>query len=146
VAWGPLDVLCLDLPPGTGDVQLTLAQELRIGAAVVVTTPQAVATDDVRRALRLLLEVGIPVAGVVENMSWFTAPESGVRHHPFGEGGGRALAADYAVPFLGELPLDPAIGAAADAGTPIAAVGDEQQKALFAGLAERLWATLETPP
>jgi len=143
VAWGALDVLVVDLPPGTGDVQLTLAQELRVGAAVVVTTPQAVATDDVRRALRLLLEVGVPVAGVVENMSCFVAPDTGARYHPFGEGGGRALAGDYGVPFLGELPLDRAIGEAADAGTPIAAVGDEGQRALFASLAERLWAALE---
>ena len=146
VAWGDLDVLAVDLPPGTGDVPLTLAQELRVGAAVVVTTPQVVATDDVRRALRLLLEVGVPVAGVVENMSGFTAPDTGVRYHPFGEGGGRALAADYDVPFLGEIPLDPAICAAADAGTPIAAVGDEAHRALFAGLAERLWTALESRP
>jgi len=144
VAWGELDVLAIDLPPGTGDVQLTLAQELRVGGAVVVTTPQAVATDDVRRALRLLLEVGVPVAGVVENMSGFTAPDTGVRYHPFGEGGGRALASDYAVPFLGEIPLDPAICASADAGTPIAAVGDDAQRALFAELAERLWTALES--
>lgn len=143
VAWGPLDVLVVDLPPGTGDVQLTLAQELHVGAAVVVTTPQVVATDDVRRALRLLLDVGVPVAGVLENMSWFTAPDTGVRHHPFGQGGGRALALQYGVPFLGELPLDPAIGASADAGTPIAAVGDAAQRALFSGLAGRLWDALE---
>ena len=144
VAWGELDVLAIDLPPGTGDVLLTLAQELRVGGAVLVTTPQLVATDDVRRALRLLLEVGVPVAGVVENMSGFTAPDTGVRYFPFGEGGGRTLAADFAVPFLGEIPLDPAICTASDAGTPIAAVGDEARKALFAGLAERLWAALES--
>jgi ATP-binding protein involved in chromosome partitioning len=111
----------------------------------MVTTPQLVATDDVRRALRLLLEVGVPVAGVVENMSCFVAPDTGRRYHPFGEGGGRALARRYGVPFLGELPLDPAIGAAGDAGTPIAAVGDEAQRALFASLAEQLWMALETP-
>ncbi len=143
VAWGPLDVLVVDLPPGTGDVQLTLAQELRVGAAVVVTTPQPVATDDVRRALRLLLEVRVPVAGVVENMSWLEPPGGGPRLHPFGQGGGRALAAAYGVPFLGELPLDRAIGEAADEGTPIAAVGSEAQRALFSGLAERLWLGLE---
>jgi ATP-binding protein involved in chromosome partitioning len=143
VAWGPLDVLVVDLPPGTGDVALTLAQELRVGAAVVVTTPQVVATDDVRRALRMLLEVGVPVAGVLENMSSFVAPDTGLRYHPFGRGGGQRLARDYGVPFLGEIPLDPAIGAAADAGTPIAAVGQEHQRAVFAALAERLWAGLE---
>jgi ATP-binding protein involved in chromosome partitioning len=146
VAWGPLDVLAVDLPPGTGDVQLTLAQELRVGAAVVVTTPQAVATDDVRRALRLLLEVGVPVAGVVENMSWLEPPGGGPRLHPFGEGGGRRLAEAYRVPFLAELPLDPAVGAAADAGTPIAAVGDEAQRARWAELAARLWEALEARP
>ena len=146
VAWGTLDVLCVDLPPGTGDVQLTLAQELRVGAAVVVTTPQAVATDDVRRSLRMLLEVGVPVAGVVENMSHFVAPDTGRRYHPFGEGGGRRLAADYGVPFLAELPLDPAIGAACDAGTPIAAVGDRDQRTAFARLAAAIWDGLEAGP
>ena len=139
VEWGPLDVLAVDLPPGTGDVQLTLAQELRISSAVVVTTPAVVATDDVRRALRMLLEIGVPVAGVVENMSGFVAPDTGIRYHPFGQGGGRMLAHDYGVPFLGEIPLDPRIGAAADAGTPIAAVGDDGQRAIFEGLAARIW-------
>jgi ATP-binding protein involved in chromosome partitioning len=143
VAWGPLDVLAVDLPPGTGDVQLTLAQELPISAAVVVTTPQVVATDDVRRSLRMLREIGVPVAGVVENMSFFVAPDTGTVHRPFGEGGGRALARDYGVPFLGEIPLDPGIRAASDEGTPVAAVGDPAQRAIFAGLAERLWETVE---
>ena len=138
VAWGPLDFLAIDLPPGTGDVQLTLAQELPISAAVVVTTPQAVATDDVRRALRMLLEVGVPVAGVVENMSCFVAPDTGAVYRPFGEGGGRMLAEAYGVPFLGEIPLDARIRAASDAGTPVAAVGDEGHRAIFSGLAERI--------
>jgi ATP-binding protein involved in chromosome partitioning len=143
VDWGPLDVLCVDLPPGTGDVLLTLAQELPVAAAVVVTTPQVVATDDVRRALRMLLDIGVPVAGVVENMSCFVAPDTGVRYRPFGEGGGRLLASDYAVPFLGEIPLDPSIAAAADGGTPIAAVGDEAQRAVFGALAEKVHGWLE---
>lgn len=140
VAWGPLDVLAIDLPPGTGDVQLTLAQELPIAAAVVVTTPQPVATDDVRRALRMLREARVPVAGVVENMSYFVAPDTGAVHRPFGEGGGRALAAEYGVPFLGELPLDPRIREGSDEGRPVAAMGDAAQKAVFAALAERLLA------
>jgi ATP-binding protein involved in chromosome partitioning len=145
VEWGPLDVLAVDLPPGTGDVQLTLAQEVRNAIAVVVTTPAVVATDDVRRALRMLLDIGVPVAGVVENMSGFVAPDTGIRYHPFGQGGGRMLARDYRVPFLGEIPLDPRIGAAADAGTPVAAVGDEEQKAIFAALASRIWEALDQP-
>jgi ATP-binding protein involved in chromosome partitioning len=143
VDWGALDFLCVDLPPGTGDVQLTMAQELRIGAAVVVTTPQAVATDDVRRALRMLLESGVPVAGVVENMSYFVSPDTGARHHPFGEGGGRALARDYGVPLLAEIPLDPRIRQACDDGLPVAAAGDEGLRAVFADLAGRLCAELE---
>ncbi len=146
VAWGPLDVLAIDLPPGTGDVQLTLAQELPVAAAVVVTTPQTVATDDVRRALRLLLEVGVPVAGVVENMSWFVAPDTGAVYRPFGEGGGRALARDYGVPFLGEIPLDARIRAGGDDGAPVAALGGADEKALFAGLAERLCAAAASRP
>ena len=143
VAWGPLDVLAIDLPPGTGDVQLTLAQELPIAAAVVVTTPQTVATDDVRRAIRMLRESGVPVAGVVENMSSFVAPDTGAVYHPFGEGGGRMLAEDYGLPFLGEIPLDPRIRASADEGTPIAAVGEPAQREVFAGLAARLVAAVE---
>ncbi|HSN90687.1 MAG TPA: Mrp/NBP35 family ATP-binding protein [Anaeromyxobacteraceae bacterium] len=143
VAWGPLDVLAVDLPPGTGDVQLTLAQELRVAGAVVVTTPQTVATDDVRRAIRMLQESRVPVAGVVENMSAFVAPDTGAVYHPFGQGGGRMLAEDYGVPFLGEIPLDARIRAAADEGTPIAAVGEPAQRAVFEELAARLVAAVE---
>lgn len=139
VAWGPLDLLAVDLPPGTGDVQLTLAEDLPGAEAVVVTTPQAVATDDVRRALRMLLEAGVAVAGVVENMSGFVAPDTGRLYHPFGSGGGRALARDYRVPFLGEIPLLPAIGEGGDAGRPAAALGGEAPRTLFGDLAERLW-------
>lgn len=138
VAWGPLDVLAVDLPPGTGDVQLTLAEDLPGAEAVVVTTPQAVATDDVRRALRMLLEAGVAVAGVVENMSGFVAPDTGRLYHPFGSGGGRILARDYRVPFLGEIPLLPAIGEGGDAGRPAAALGGEAPRTLFGELAERL--------
>lgn len=138
VDWGPLDVLAVDLPPGTGDVLLTLVQELPVSLAILVTTPQQVATDDVRRQLRLLLDMGVRVGGVVENMSYFVAPETGVRHHPFGEGGGRRLAQDYEVPFLGEIPLDPAIAAASDRGTPVAATGSDDHRGVFAGLAARV--------
>lgn len=141
VAWGELDVLAIDMPPGTGDVQLTMAQELPISAAVVVTTPQTVATDDVRRALRMLLEVKVPVAGVVENMSCFVAPDTGTVHHPFGEGGGRLLAGDYGVPFLGEIPLDAAIRVGSDEGAPIAAAGSPQQRDLFAQIAAQVLST-----
>lgn len=118
VAWGELDFLIVDMPPGTGDVQLTFTQEVRIAAAVVVTTPQVVATDDVRRALRMLLEIRVPVAGVVENLSCFEAPDTGQRYYPFGQGGGRKLAEEYGVSLLGELPMDGEVRVAGDEGFP----------------------------
>lgn len=128
VDWGELDVLIVDMPPGTGDTQLTMAQELKVTAAVVVTTPQTVATDDVRRAIRMLQDVNIRIGGVVENMSGFVAPDTGKRYDIFGEGGGRSLAAAYGVPFLGAIPIDMAIRESSDSGKPIAAIGTEAQK------------------
>lgn len=140
VAWRALDVLVVDLPPGTGDVQLTMAQELPLTAAVVVTTPQSVATDDVRRALRMLLEIGVPVGGVVENMSFFRAPDTGHIYHPFGTGGGAAVARDYGVPFLGELALDARVREACDAGMPAIAAGDDDDRRPWRELVTRLLA------
>jgi ATP-binding protein involved in chromosome partitioning len=140
VEWGELDLLLVDMPPGTGDTQLTMAQELRVDAAVVVTTPQVVATDDVRRAIRMLQEVGVPIGGIVENMSAFVAPD-GSRHAIFGEGGGRLLAETYKVPFLGEIPLDTDIRRAGDAGTPLAVCGTETQKRYYSEVADALCAS-----
>lgn len=145
VDWGPLDLLIIDMPPGTGDTQLTMAQEVRVSAAVLVTTPQVVATDDVRRALRMLQEVNVPIGGIVENMSAFVAPDTGVRYPVFGEGGGRLLAEQYRVPFLGEVPLDMAIRVAGDAGTPLAVSGSEAQKQWYRAIADGLLPRL-TPP
>ena len=120
VAWGieaePLDVLVVDLPPGTGDIQLTLVQRIALTGAVLVSTPQALALDDVRRGASLFARTGVPVLGVVENMAWLDTPAG--RLHPFGEGGARRFAEDAGLPFLGELPLDPALREAADAGRP----------------------------
>ena len=141
-AWGALDVLVIDAPPGTGDVQLTLAQDVGISRAVVVTTPQPVATDDVRRALRMLREVGVPIAGVVENLSALTTADGAV-HHPFGVGGGRMLAHDYGVPLLAELPLDATLRALCDDGRPAAVCGDPAQQQRFATLAARIVGQLE---
>jgi ATP-binding protein involved in chromosome partitioning len=138
VEWGELDFLVIDMPPGTGDTQLTMAQELRITAAVVVTTPQPTATDDVARAVRMLQEIHAPVGGIVENMGAFVAPDTGKRYAIFGEGGGRRLADIYDVPFLGEIPLDPAIREASDQGTPIAAVGGERHKHPFIAIVDAL--------
>src|SRR5256714_4346921 len=105
VKWGELDYLTVDMPPGTGDVQLSLAQLVPVQGAVLVTTPQEVAVADVRRALRMFEMVAVPVLGVVENMSYFIAPDTGTRYDIFGTGGGQKLAAQYGVPFLGAIPI-----------------------------------------
>jgi ATP-binding protein involved in chromosome partitioning len=119
IEWGELDHLVLDLPPGTGDAQLTLTQAVRLSGAVVVTTPQAVALEDVYRSVRMFEQVKVPILGVVENMSYYECTKCGHREDIFAHGGGKAAAQKYGVPFLGEIPLLPAIREAGDAGTPI---------------------------
>ncbi|MBI4797928.1 MAG: Mrp/NBP35 family ATP-binding protein [Desulfarculus sp.] len=119
VAWAPLDVLVLDMPPGTGDIQISLTQEVPIAGAVVVTTPQDVALVDAIKAVDMFNHTGAPVLGIVENMSYFICPDCDSRHEIFGHGSVRPLAARLGVPFLGEIPLDKAVREAMDAGTPI---------------------------
>ena len=118
VKWGELDYLIVDMPPGTGDVQLSLAQFVPVQGAVLVTTPQEVAVMDVRRALRMFETVAVPVLGVVENMSYFIAPDTGLRYNIFGEGGGQKLAEQYGVPFLGSVPLGLDVREGGDKGVP----------------------------
>lgn len=113
--WGDLDFLLIDLPPGTGDVQISLAQLVPLTGAVIVTTPQEVAAQDAFKCAEMFIRLGVPLLGVVENMSWFADP-AGTRHRLFGQGGGARLAERVKAPYLGEIPLDPAIGSAADAG------------------------------
>lgn len=110
VDWGELDYLVIDLPPGSGDPQLSVVQRVPVTGAVVVTTPQPVAVDDARRGLQGFAEYGVPVLGVVENMSRFVCTDCGGSHDVFGEGGGRELAAEFEVPVLGEIPLDESVG------------------------------------
>jgi ATP-binding protein involved in chromosome partitioning len=120
VAWGELDVLLLDLPPGTGDVQVTLVQRVPLAGAVIVSTPQEMALADVRRGLAMFEKTHAPVLGVIENMAYFETPD-GKRTHIFGQGGARRVAADVGAPFLGEIPIDVALRESCDAGAPLVA-------------------------
>ena len=117
--WGDLDYLLIDLPPGTGDIQLTLAQKIPVAGAVIVTTPQDVATLDAKKALAMFQKVNVPVLGIVENMAMHVCSNCGHQEHLFGEGGGQRMAAQYGVPLLGSLPLDIAIREQGDAGRPV---------------------------
>jgi ATP-binding protein involved in chromosome partitioning len=146
VEWGELDVLVVDLPPGTGDIQLTLSQRVQVSGAVIVSTPQDIALIDARRAVRMFEKVGIPVFGVIENMSVFCCPNCGHRSDIFGHGGARAEAARLGHAFLGEIPLLLDVRSMSDAGTPIvaAAPSSEGAQAVIA-IAESLAGRLKAP-
>ena len=137
VAWGELDVLIVDLPPGTGDVQLTLCQKTHLTGALIVSTPQDVALLDARRAIDMFAKLKTPVLGLIENMSTYVCPNCGHEAHIFGHGGVRAEAAKLGAPFLGEIPLSLDVRLAGDAGTPIA-VGDGPVSDAYARIARRL--------
>jgi ATP-binding protein involved in chromosome partitioning len=119
VEWGVLDVLVVDMPPGTGDAQLTMAQQVPLSGAVIVSTPQDLALIDARRGVAMFRKVNVPILGIVENMSYFIAPDTGKRYDIFGHGGAKAEAARIGVPFLGEIPLDMQIRENSDAGMPV---------------------------
>jgi ATP-binding protein involved in chromosome partitioning len=119
VAWGTLDILVVDMPPGTGDAQLTLAQNVPLKGAVIISTPQDLSLIDARRGLAMFKKVNVPVLGIVENMSYFQCPQCGTRSDIFGHGGARHEAERMGVPFLGEIPLHMSIRATSDAGTPV---------------------------
>ncbi|HEY6121778.1 MAG TPA: Mrp/NBP35 family ATP-binding protein [Pyrinomonadaceae bacterium] len=139
VKWGELDYLIVDMPPGTGDVQLSLAQLVPVQGAVLVTTPQDVAVADVRRALRMFETVAVPVLGIVENMSYFVAPDTGNRYNIFGEGGGRKLADAYSVPFLGAVPLGMDVREGGDKGVPVVVSHPDSPQAMaFRQVAEEI--------
>lgn len=123
--WDDLDYLLIDLPPGTGDIQLTLSQKIPVAGAVIVTTPQDIATLDARKALKMFEKVEVPVLGIVENMAVHTCRQCGHREHLFGDGGGERMAAQYAVPLLGSLPLDIGIREQGDVGRPIVVAAPE---------------------
>ena len=146
VEWGELDVLLVDMPPGTGDAQLTMAQRVPLAGAVIVSTPQDIALLDARKGLNMFRRVDVPVIGIVENMSYFLCPHCGERSEIFGHGGARAEAEALSLPFLGEVPLHLSIREAGDAGTPIVAAAPESAQALaFNGIAEAVWAHVNGP-
>jgi ATP-binding protein involved in chromosome partitioning len=140
VEWGPLDVMVVDMPPGTGDAQLSLVQTIDLDGAVMVTTPQQVATGDVRRGIKMFERVNTRVLGIVENMSGLACPHCGESVDVFGSGGGESLATELGVPFLGRIPLDPAVVRAGDSGAPT--VVSAPDSAAAAAL-ERIASTVE---
>jgi ATP-binding protein involved in chromosome partitioning len=139
VAWGELDYLVVDLPPGTGDVALSMAQSVPMAGAVVVTTPQAVSVSDVRKAVAMFRQLNIPLLGVIENMSYFVCGHCQERTDIFGNGGGRHMAEDLGIPFLGEVPIDTRVRVGGDEGQPIVAAAPDAPAALaFLDLASRV--------
>jgi ATP-binding protein involved in chromosome partitioning len=139
VAWSPLDVLVVDMPPGTGDAQLTLAQRVPLAGAVIVSTPQDLALIDARKGLAMFRKTEVPILGIIENMSVFVCPECGTATHIFGHGGARATAEKLDAEFLGEIPLVPAIRETSDNGTPIVARDpDSKEAAAFITVAKRV--------
>lgn len=131
VAWGQLDFLIVDMPPGTGDAQLSLVQATHVSGAIIVTTPQDVAAGDALRGAKMFSRVDVPVLGVIENMSWFDCPHCGKPVNIFGQGGGERLATEIGVPLLGQIPLYPQVLAGGDAGVPIV-VGEPESAAAVA--------------
>ena len=139
VNWGELDYLIVDMPPGTGDVQLSLAQLVPVQGAVLVTTPQEVSLSDVRRAVKMFEQVNVPVLGVVENMSYFIAPDTGTKYEIFGKGGGQKLADEYGLNFLGQVPLGMEVREGGDKGVPVVVAHPESpQAAAFRKVAEEV--------
>ncbi|MBB3443130.1 Mrp/NBP35 family ATP-binding protein [Rhizobium sp. BK379] len=147
VAWGELDVLIVDMPPGTGDAQLTMAQQVPLAGAVIVSTPQDLALIDARKGLNMFRKVEVPVLGIVENMSYFVAPDTGTRYDIFGHGGARREAERIGVPFLGEVPLTMNIRETSDAGTPLVASDPNGIVAgIYRAIAAKVWEQVgETP-
>ncbi len=140
VAWGDLDVLVVDMPPGTGDAQLTMAQQVPLSGAVIVSTPQDLALIDARKGLNMFNKVEVPVLGIVENMSYFIAPDTGNRYDIFGHGGAKAEAETIGVPFLGEVPLTISIRETSDAGTPVVVSEPEGPQAkVYRDIATKVW-------
>jgi len=138
VQWNDLEYLVVDMPPGTGDAQLTLIQQVPLSGVVMVTTPQEVALADVRRGIRMFTETEVPVLGIVENMSYFECPDNGKRYDIFGHGGGARVAGQFGIPLLGEIPIDPGIRKGGDEGRPAVAVEGSPVREAFLQLAGKV--------
>ncbi len=144
ISWGDLDVLVIDMPPGTGDAQLTLAQSVPVTTGICVTTPQQVALDDTERSLDMFKKLHIPIAGIVENMSGFICPESGKEYDIFGKGTTTPLAEKFDTVVLGEIPIEPAIREGGDSGKPVVFHNPSSQTAKrYQEIAQKLWRTIE---
>jgi ATP-binding protein involved in chromosome partitioning len=144
VAWGELDILVVDMPPGTGDAQLTMAQNVPLAGAVIVSTPQDLALIDARRGVAMFRKVEVPILGIIENMSYFIAPDTGKRYDIFGHGGARAEAERQGVPFLGEIPLAMNIRERSDSGLPVVVTEPDGPHAqAYRAIADRVWERLE---
>jgi len=144
ILWSELDVLVIDMPPGTGDAQLTLAQSVPVTAGLTVTTPQGVSLDDSRRSLDMFKKLNIPIAGIVENMSGFIAPDTGVEYDIFGKGTSEPMAKEFDTKVIAEIPIEPAIRTGGDEGKPITFVAPESESAKrYMKAAESIWETIE---
>ena len=137
VQWGQLDVLLIDLPPGTGDVQLTLSQKTEVSGAIIVSTPQDVALLDARKAINMFERMEVPIIGMIENMSSYHCPKCGHEEYIFGHGGAQEDAKKFNLPFLGEIPLELEIRKAGDGGTPVVAT-DSKHSTAYLKLAQKL--------
>ncbi len=144
VEWGPLDVLVVDMPPGTGDAQLTMAQQVPLAGAIIVSTPQDLALIDARKGLNMFKKVDVPLLGIVENMSYFIAPDTGKRYDIFGHGGAKREAERLGVTFLGEVPLEMGIRESSDSGRPVVAVKPDGPEArVYRAIAAKVWERLQ---
>jgi ATP-binding protein involved in chromosome partitioning len=146
VAWGELDLLLVDLPPSTGDIPMSLVKHTRLDGTVVVVTPQDVALDDAQKAIGMFRRMEVTICGIVENMSYFVCDACGTQHYLFGQGGGQGLAHAAGVPFLGEVPVEPAVREGGDHGLPAVLQPDLLAGSIFQALAEKLWQQIGSLP
>jgi len=147
VSWGELDIMVVDMPPGTGDIQLTLAQKVPLTGAVIISTPQDIALMDARKGLNMFRKVGVPVLGLIENMSYFTCPKCGERSEIFSHGGAKVEADRLGIDYLGEIPLDIIIRETSDGGRPIVVSEPESEHALtYRAIADKVWEKIEHSP